>query len=156
MASTNSDQLAVQSAAGNQYLEGNRDINAKRRVDFFSVLSTAAIGDTINLVKLPKGARILGGRLTGQANTASSTLSLGTDQALVSGSGGAVAISAGAANLLAATAISSAYDVEFAATFALGRGALASAAATIVYATVGGATLTGTAHITGWVEYTVN
>lgn len=156
MASTNSDQLALLTVAGNQYVDGNRDINAKRRIDYFSVLSTAAAADTINLVKLPKNARILGGRLSGQANTATATLSIGTDLALTSGSAGAVTIAAGAANLLAATAISSAYDTEFAATFALGRGAVCSNGITTIYGTVAGATLTGTAHITGWVEYAVN
>lgn len=158
MPTSASDQLALVSTPGNHYVEGNRDVNAKIRIDYFSVLVAAGfngIADTLELVSLPKGARILDGNLVGPANTASSTLALGTSHDLVGGSGDAVTIAAGPANLLAAASTAAAYNLPFANTFALGAG-FKTTARTKVVATIGGAALTVGSQVTGWIKYTVN
>jgi hypothetical protein len=157
MATTYSDQLALATVRGNQYAEGNRDINARQRVDFFTLLTAAqAVADNIVLASLPKGARIMRGVIIGPAGAAGTTLAIGTDQALVGGSGNLVTIPAGPANLLAAAPADVALALPFAASFATGAGFLASAARTNIVATVGGAPLATGTQLTGYIEYTVN
>lgn len=158
MATFYSDQIALARNAtlgqGNSFGNGILDTGGKQRVAFFSVLTTGtASGDVLNLVTLPKGARILAGRLLTEALGASVTLSVGTDQALTQPN---ATVAAGAANLLAATSVASASQTDFAATYALGQGALANDANTTVYATVGGATPTTAKQISGYVEYLQN
>lgn len=156
-----SDQITKSRAAlaGTSYeLENGLTVTGgKERIAFFSILSTGvAQNDTIQLAKLPKGARILGGSLIAEALGASTTIALGTDVALSDASSSATAIAAGVANLLAATDVSAASNTAFAATFALGAGSLCTAGETTVIATVAGAAPTTARKIVGWVRYLQN
>lgn len=159
MSTRYSDQAILKTVPGNQYSEGNRDTNAKVRIDYFSVAASAAVpiaaADQIILTTLPKGARILDGMLIGPANTAAATLALGTNKDLVGGSNDGTTIPAGTANLLAASAISAAYATPFAASFATGGG-FKTTAVTDLVATLAGAALTAGTPVTGWIKYTVN
>lgn len=155
-----SDQITIAraAAAGTSYslTSGVNTLGAKERISFFSVLTTGAVNaDVLQLVKLPKGARILGGQLVTEALGSSVTLSLGTDLALAQGVAD-TAIAAGAANLLAATSHASAANTPFAATYALGAGARCDAGETTISATIGGADPTTAKQIQGWVRYVQN
>lgn len=150
-----SEQLTRQRAVGNQFSNGLTEIGPKKRIQFFSILTTGMVAnDTVELASLPKGSRILGGQLITEALGASCTIALGTDVALTQGAS-ATAIAAGAANLLAATSVASASNTAFAATFALGAGAVTDAAGKLI-ATVAGANPTTAKNIQGWVEYVQN
>lgn len=160
MATLYSDQITIAraAAAGTSYslVSGTDTIGAKERINFFSILTTGAVnGDTLQLTKLPKGARILSGSLVTEALGTSVTLSLGTDVALAQGVAD-TAIAAGAANLLAATSHASAANTPFAATYALGAGARCTAGETTISATIGGADPTTAKQIQGWVRYVQN
>ena len=160
MATLYSDQITIAraAAAGTSYslVSGTDTIGAKERINFFSILTTgSASGDVLQLTKVPKGARILGGSLITEALGSSVTLSLGTDVALSQGVAN-TAIAAGAANLLAATSHASAAVTSFAATYALGAGARCDAGETTISATVGGATPTTAVQIQGFVRYVQN
>lgn len=160
MATFYSDQITIARSAaagnGNQYVDGLGELGAKERIAFFSVLTTGmAQNDVVNLVTLPKNARLLGGKVFTEALGTSVTLSLGTDVDLTTGTNDATTVTAGAANLLAATSVAAASATDFAATYALGAGAKTSAVAT-VYGTVGGANPTTAKQIQGWIRYAQN
>lgn len=160
MATLYSDQVTIAraAAAGTSYslASGTDTLGAKERISFFSILTTGAVnGDTLQLVKVPKGSRILGGQVISEALGTSVTLSIGTDVALAQGVAD-TAIAAGAANLLAATSHASAANTAFAATYALGAGARCTAGETTLTATVGGADPTTAKQIQGWVRYVQN
>lgn len=161
MAVLYSDQITLARSAangnGNSFSNGMTEIGAKERIVFFSKISTgSAQNDTLELVRLPKGARILGGQLVAEALGASVTIALGTDLDLTEGNAAGTAISAGAAILLAATDVSGATNTAFAATYALGAGALCAAGVTTIIATIAGGTPTTARDIVGWVRYVQN
>lgn len=161
MAALYSDQITIARAlaAGSGYSLNNGILESggTERIEFFSFLTTgAAQNDTVALVKLPKGARILGGEIVSEALGASVTLALGTDVDLTTGTADATTISAGAANLLAATSHATAAKTAFAATFLLGAGAKCNAGHTTITATIGGATPTTAKQVVGWVRYLQN
>lgn len=160
MASLYSDQVTLARAAvagtGNSFSSGTTEWGAKERIAFFSFLTTgSAQNDVVDLVYLPKGARILGGQVCSEALGTSVTLSVGTDTALTTGTSDATTIAAGAANLVAATSHASAANTALAATYALGFGAKTSAS-TIVQATIGGATPTTAKQVFGFIRYVQN
>ena len=155
MAIVLSDQLQNIADQDVKFNSGVNTDGARVRIKYFSItLAAAAIADTVSLLKLPAGARILGGRAQTAATLGtSSTLAFGTGTALQDGAGGTLA--AGAANLKAAAATTSAVNFELAATALLGSGALTTGRAeTLVYATVAGGAVTG--ELTGWVSYSQN
>ncbi len=160
MATLYSDQVtkarALAAGTGYSLMNGNTDLGGKERIAFFSFLTTgSAQNDTVELVRLPKGTRILGGHIISEALGTSVTLSVGTDKDIVNGVAD-TAIAAGAANLLAATSHASAANSSLAATYALGAGARCEAGETLVYATIGGATPTTAKQVQGWVRYLQN
>jgi hypothetical protein len=119
--------------------------------------NTAAIasGSVIEMLTIPKGARVLRGSLITGALGASVTLSVGTDNALVKEDNSTALTAAGAANLLAATAHATATVTPFCATRLLGAGGLTTAE-TKINLTTGGATLDADKEILVVVEYAVN
>lgn len=161
MATLFSNELALTNqagAVGNSFSNGSRDIGARQRISVatYTGLGTEAAADTIKLFTLPKGARILGGKLINQA-AGGGSLSIGTDTALKDASAAGTAITAGATNLLAATAVAAAGNTPFAATFALGAGAVTDGAGeTVVYATLSVATITAGAKLVFALEYAWN
>lgn len=101
----------------------------KVRVEYFDFTvptATAAIADTIALVTLPEGARILGGIAVWDAMSSGA----GTSQLQI-GDGTT------AAKYLGTTSVDAAGSADFAHTLALGYGTVPSAAVTL-YATVAG------------------
>lgn len=161
MAVLYSDQItkarALADGSGYELVSGTDTTGGKERVAYFSKLSTgAAQNDTLELVTLPKGARILGGVLLNEALGASCTIALGTDLALAEGTSTGTAISAAVNNLLAATDVSAAAATPFAATFALGAGAVCANGNTKIIATIAGAAPTTARDIAGWVRYLQN
>lgn len=161
MAVLYSDQItkarALAAGTGYELVSGTDTTGGKERIAYFSKLSTgSAQNDTLELVTLPKGARILGGMLINEALGASVTIALGTDLDLAEGTSTGTAITAGAAILLAATDVSAAAATPFAATFALGAGAVCANGNTKVIATIAGGTPTTARDIVGWVRYLQN
>lgn len=160
MATVYSDQQTLRNSleAGTGYslTDGMISTNGRVHATFFSYTTAAvASGTVIELCTLPKGARILRGSIVTAASLGgSTTLSIGTDVALVDEAGTALT-AAGVANLLAATATTGATNTPFAATRALGYLGLTTAA-TKLNAVTGGATLTAAVFVTGHVEYLWN
>ena len=103
----------------------------------YTCAGTEVIADTIDLCTIPDNARILGGALIVEANTASSTMDVGYS---------------GAGTRYAATqAISAAGKFEFGHTIALNFGDVISGT-TILQGTVRGANLTAAKKIAGYVK----
>jgi hypothetical protein len=95
------------------------------RVAFADItLASAQIGDVIELVNLPNGARIIDGYLTNAALGSSTTLSVGN--AAYKNAAGTV-VNASATAYLAATSTSSAARTDAFATIALGAGSVVNA-----------------------------
>lgn len=157
MATVYSDQATLKQAlaAGTGYslTDASNTTNGRLHVMVASYTTTAVVsGTVIELFTIPKGVRVLRGNILTAASLAgSSTLSVGTDVALVDEAGTALT-AAGVANLLAATATTAATNTPFAATRALGAGGLTTAATT-VNAVTGGATLTAGVFVLAWIEY---
>lgn len=143
MATYSSSQYANYSATPASLVKPN-ELGGRKRLAYFSVTTSAyaSSGDTINLTTLPKGARVVGGRLAWAANAASTTISVGYSGAATRYLGStAVGASAGAADL--------------ANTVALNLGDELSAA-TVIVATPGGASWTAGTSILGYVEYVID
>jgi len=99
--------------------------SGKLRVAFADVtLASASIGDVVEMVNLPNGARIIDGYLSNAALGASTTLSVGY-AAYKNAAGTTVALST--AGYLAATSTSSAARTDIFATQALGSGSVVDA-----------------------------
>ena len=97
----------------------------KMRIAFADVtLASASIGDVVQMVNLPNGARIIDGYLTNAILGASTTLSVG-NAAYKNAAGTTVALSATA--YLAATSTSSAARTDAFATIATGAGSVVDA-----------------------------
>lgn len=142
MATVYSTQRARQVADGNQYSNGLTEVGAKKRIAFFDYTTAGdAAGTVIELCKLPKGAKILGGSVARSALGASVTVKFGT--------------SASDAAFLAATDFSALGVTAIAATVALGY-LSETTAETLVIATTAGASLTTGGYIKGFIEYVQN
>lgn len=115
--------------------------------------SSLQIGDVIQFFNLPNGARIIDGYLANDALGASTTLSVG--YAAHTNAAG-TAVSASAANFLAATSTSSAARTDVAATIALGSGSVVDANkdGMPITATLAGGEANGTIYLT--VRYVVD
>lgn len=101
------------------------ELSGRVRVAFADVtLASAQIGDIVELVNLPNGARIIDGYLTNAALGASTTLSVG-NVAYKNAAGTVVVLAA--ASFLAATSTSSAARTDIFATIALGAGSVVNA-----------------------------
>ena len=154
MANLYSVQLQRTQAQGNQYSNGIAEIGAKIRDAYFERNTTDAVngnvanGDTIELVRIPKYARILDGTIAREALGASVTVSLGTKN--TDGSGTPAPTS-----LLVATDFSAAGVTYFPSSYALLFGQVTTAETT-VYATIGGANPAGNKMINGYVQYLQN
>lgn len=157
MATVYSDQQTLKNAleAGTGYslTDSSNTSHGRPHVSFASYTTTAVVvGTVIEMLTIPKGVRVLRGVLMTAASIGgSTTLSVGTDYALVDEAGTALT-AAGAANLLAATSTASATLTAFAATRALGAGGLTTSP-TKINLTTAGATLTAGVFVALWVEY---
>jgi hypothetical protein len=142
-------------AAGTGYSLNNASTPhvGRQQVKSASYISTAlTAGSTIEMLDLPKGARLLSGYLVTGALGASVTLSVGTDVALVQEDLSTALTAAGAANLLAATSHATATVTPFAATRLLGKCGVTTAKTTLTITTAG-ATLTAGIEVLMYVEY---
>lgn len=118
--------------------------------------STAAnAGEVIQMVKIPKNARVLRGAMITGALGTDVTLAAGTDYALVKEDGSTALTAAGAANLCAATAHATAAVTPICATRLLGAGGLTTRETT-VQLTTAGATLTAGIEVLVYIEYMQN
>lgn len=147
---------ALEAGSGYSLTNGILTDNARVHVKTVRWTSTAApVADIIELFSLPKGARVLRGNIMAGASLgASTTLSVGTDVALTNEAGTALT-AAGAANCLAASATSAAFNLPFAATRLLGAQGLTSATTTF-RCTIAGATLTAGVELVATIEYAQN
>jgi hypothetical protein len=113
------------------------------RIEYFNYLTVAGmlVADIISLCDIPKGARLVGGRLLTGAMGASVTLSVGTVAAPT--------------RYLAATSVAAASSTDFANTIALNQGEEFSVL-TRVIATIAGAAPTAGIVLQGYVLYVVD
>jgi len=99
--------------------------SGRMRIAFADVtLASASIGDVVQMINLPNGARIVDGYLTNAALGSSTTLSVGYGAYYTSAK---VSTSLSAAAYLAATSTSSAARTDIFATIALGAGSVVDA-----------------------------
>jgi hypothetical protein len=128
--------------AGGSGLILANELGGKARIAYFSVNTTTqaiSSGDTVNLVTLPKGARILGGKVSFGAMGASATLTIGD-------AGSAV-------RLLASTDVSAAGAVDIFAAAGVGY---ETTDATIIIATAAGANYASAKDLKGYLLYATN
>lgn len=137
MANFVSDQLTNLAASPTVKNDPNTDGHPVRK--YFSWTGDAAQNDTVTLVKIPKGVRIINGQITTTALGASVTCSIGDGTT--------------AAKYLSAADFSAIANFAFADTVALsGRGSEVVATAFTLTATLAGANpASGT--IRGWIDY---
>lgn len=155
MATFNSTQMAKLAAVPVQHIRS--DEHGRVRRAFFAwedATSTPAAADIINLCKLPPGARVMGGMLFWEANTATATLAVG-----ISGSTSKYTPT-NTPLLTAANTQPTAAGVP--GGYSLGAGSGTNAAplvgevqtsAVTIIGTVGVATLTANKRICGWIDY---
>ena len=119
------------------------EIGGRVRVAYFDIpaITGLAQNDTVNLTKLPIGARVIGGRLDHGAYGASVTLSIG--------------YTGSTAKFLSAADISGAGQKDLANTLALNMGFKLTASLTI-FATFAGANPSDTAVLNGYLLYVVD
>jgi hypothetical protein len=130
------------------------ELSGRLRIAFADItLASAQIGDVIELVNLPNGARIIDGYLTNAALNSSTTLSVGN--AAYKNAAGTV-VNAAAAAYLAATSTATAGRNDIFATIALGAGSVVNANedGLPITATVAGAAASGVVQIA--VRYVVD
>lgn len=122
---------------------GNK--KGRKRIEFFSINTTTqavANGDTINFVTLPKGARVIGGRVTYGAIGANATLKIGTAADDDRYSGAALDVSAAGGTDLADT------QAKF-----FGEELTDD---TLIIGTAGGAAFAAAKDVTGYLEYVID
>jgi len=154
MASFNSTQMAKLAATPVQHIRS--DEHGRVRRAFFAwedPTATPAVADTINLCKLPPGARVVGGAMFWEANTATATFNVGV-------AGNASKYSPTNAPLLTAATVGTAAGGG--GPYPLGGSGGTNAAPivgevqsgpTTIIGTVGVATLTANKRICGYVDY---
>jgi len=144
MANVDSVQYANSTAVPISLAKPN-ELGGRIRVAYFSYTTPAAgltNGDVIRAFTLPKGARIISGRLAWEALGASTTLSVG--------------YSGSATRYLGATSSASAGGADLANTVALNHGDELSASQ-VILVTLGGANTSASAlNIRGSLEYVVD
>jgi hypothetical protein len=114
----------------------------RERIFFAEIVFSGALnGDVILWGTLPKGARLVGGRLIGNANGAGVTFTLGD--------------TGSAARFLAATAYNAATTTEVANTYALSAGYEFSAE-TVITSTIGGGNPTNATKLMVILKYVVD
>jgi hypothetical protein len=130
------------------------ELSGRMRIAFADVtLASAQVGDVVQLVNLPNGARIIDGYLTNAALNTSTTLSVGN--AAYKNAAGTV-VAAAAASYLAATSTATAGRTDIFATIALGAGSVVDANedGLPITATLAGAAASGVVQIA--VRYVVD
>ncbi len=146
MASYNSDQYGTVAGAVPDEVKPN-EWGGRVRIAAWTYTTPSGgltVNDTINLVKLPKGARVLGGRVDFGAMSSST----GTATANIGISGAASKYASG-------LNVDSAGQADFANTTALGMLAETSDEET-VFATVGGENWAGSKSFDGYILYVVD
>lgn len=138
MASFDSIQMAKLNANPVQHIKSDEHGRVRRAYFAWESTATPAAADTINLCKLPVGARVLGGQMFWEANTATATLGVG-----IAGSADKYT---GAAALLTAASI-----VSPAAGGAGGKDLVGAAGGGTIAAPVMGEVLTGPVTVIGTV-----
>ena len=150
---TNKNALAA--GTGYSLNDGFNTTGARVHTMYANYVTTAIASSTvIEMFTLPKGVRILSGKLITGAMGASVTSAVGTDVATVDDLG-AVTTAAGSANFLAATSTAAASNTGICQTQLLGAGSLTTAATT-VNITTGGATATAGISVQLWIDYLGN
>lgn len=145
--------VAIANGTGYERDSALNSVGASVKTTFGTWTSTAlAAASTIEMLQIPKNARILGGRLITGALGGSVTLGLGTDVALVKEDGSTALTAASAVNILAQTAHASATVTPVAATRLLGAGGLTTALTTFTLTTAG-ATLTAGIEVLLEIDY---
>ena len=130
------------------------ELGGRMRIAFADItLASAQVGDVVQLVNLPNGARIIDGYLTNAALNTSTTLSVGN--AAYKNAAGTV-VAAAAASYLAATSTATAGRTDIFATIALGAGSVVDANedGLPITATLAGAAASGVVQIA--VRYVVD
>lgn len=122
-------------------------LEGRIRIAWFTVVSENPTninnGDTLNLVKLPDGARVIRGRAMQNGLGTSVTLSIGD--------------SGSATRYKAATAAATTGEFDFASTVAENAGHVISGSGQqVVTATVGGANWSASKTLTGYVMYVID
>ncbi len=154
MASFDSVQMAKLNAVPVQHIKS--DEHGRVRRAYFAwenATATPAAADTINLCKLPPGARIMGGEMYWEANTATATFNVGI-------AGSASKYSPTNAPLLTAATVGTAAGGGGPYKFGGSGGTNAApivgevlAGPVTVIGTVGVATLIANRRITGYIDY---
>lgn len=160
MATAYSAQLTIANAlsAGTGYSLNNglNTVQGRLHGVWGTWTSTALeAASTIDMLKIPKNARVVRGLLITGALGTNVTLGVGTNVALVKEDGTTALTAAGAANLLAQTAHANATVTPFCATRLLGAGGLTTAETTVTLTTAG-ATLDAGIEVLVYVEYLQN
>lgn len=151
MATYNAVEYGNQVAVPPTPLDPTQDKGRVRIAHFdFTGITSAAIGDLINLIKLPAGkVRILKVCIKHASWATSSTLSIGhTGYTLATDKS---AVAAAAAAFLAATAMNNTTDID-----ALADVVIDSTSGFTLTGTIGGAAAGSLANSSGWVEYVVD
>lgn len=140
-----------QSVAGVYEQAKGSEARGKVRVMVFDRTGTQVIAqnDLVVLGRLPKGYRVLGGRLTRSAHGAAVTLDIGTYTMDVNGNLTVVTENA----FLSALDISAAGEADFANTATLGFLGAASTAEHVIAGKYEGGNPTDDATISGWLKY---
>jgi hypothetical protein len=154
MAAFNSTQMAKLAATPVQHIRS--DEHGRVRRAYFAwedATLTPLAADTINLCKLPPGARVLGGEMYWEANTATATFNVGI-------AGSASKYSPTNAPLLTAATVGTAAGGGGPYKFGGSGGTNAApivgevqASATTIIGTVGVATLAANKRIVGYIDY---
>jgi hypothetical protein len=156
MATGNSVQMAKLLATPVQHVRS--DEHGRVRRAWFEYPNDAAealaTGSTINLCKLPPGARVLGGKIFWEANAGTNTLAIGIAGATTKY---AAAFSLTSASQVASVTVASGLELNGAA----GGGTMAAPVIgevqtgpiTIIGTTAGTGPLTANKRICGWMEY---
>jgi len=146
MAEHKSDQIAGQDATPVVLPRAN-ELHGRVRVAYWSFVTPAggvAVADTVTLVRLPRGARVLGGRFTAEAMSSGAgdaTMEIGTEAA--------------PARYLEATSVDAAAAGDFADSIARAFGDQL-AAETDVIATASVEAWAAARRLDGWIAYAVD
>lgn len=146
MAEHKSDQITGQDAMPASLAKPN-SLHGRVRVAYWSFMTPAggvAIGDTVKLVRLPKGARVLSGRFTAEA------MSSGAGAATLS-----IGVSGAATRYLEATSVNAATAGGFADTIARNFGDERTGE-TDVIATASVEAWAAAKRLDGWIAYAVD
>jgi len=155
MSTFNSTQMAKLLATPVQHVRS--DEHGRVRRAYFAwedATLTPAAADTINLCKLPPGARVLGGMMFWEANTATATLDVGIAGATTKYTPTNAPLLTAANTKSTAAGVPGGYLLGSASgtNAAPVMGEVQSSAITII-GTVGVATLTANKRICGWIDY---